>query len=34
VLTKRFGAQGFYVRRLEQRAKSMNLAGAAISAQK
>jgi tetratricopeptide (TPR) repeat protein len=34
VLIKRFGAQGFYVRRLEQRAKSMNLAGAAISAQK
>ena len=34
VLTKRFGAQGFYVRRLEQRAKSMNLASAAISAQK
>jgi len=26
VLSKRFGAQGFYVRRLEQRAKSMNLA--------
>ena len=26
VLTKRFGVQGFYVQRLEQRAKSMNLA--------
>ena len=34
VLTQRFGAQGFYVRRLEQRAKSMSLANAAIGAQK
>ncbi len=34
VLTRRFGAQGFYVRRLEQRAKSVNLASAAISAKK
>lgn len=34
VLIRRFGAQGFYVRRLEQRAKSMGLASAAPSAQK
>jgi hypothetical protein len=31
VLVKRFGAQGFYVRRLEQRAKSMNLVVAGTS---